>query len=126
MYLALLSQTGRHQPPLALLNRKTSSCKPPSLCLVLGVWSGDSAFVARGSGRAPAPAHRAAPSLCPGKSGPGLCFLHRNFRGWPRDSAHYVRLRTTGDGGDVEVPVGSDLAGFRVLRARVELATYMI
>jgi hypothetical protein len=46
----------------------------------------------------PAPARLAAPPLCvmtavrypqdPGKSGPGLCFLPRNFPGWPWGPAH--------------------------------------
>ena len=33
------------------------------------------------------PVRLAAPSLCPEKSGPGLCFLPRNFPGWPWNPA---------------------------------------
>jgi hypothetical protein len=41
-------------------------------------------------GRALAPVHLVAPSLCPEKSGPGLCSPPRNFpgsAGWPRSPA---------------------------------------
>jgi hypothetical protein len=41
----------------------------------------------RASGRAPTPARLAAPPLSPGKSGPDLCFLPRNFLEWPWDPA---------------------------------------
>ena len=51
------------------------------------LWSGGSGFAAQGSGRALAPVHLVAPSLCPEKSGPGLCFLPRNFPGWPWNHA---------------------------------------
>ena len=61
-------------------------CEPLSW-LPRALWSGGSGFAAQGSGRALAPAHLVAPSLCPGKSGPGLCFLPRNFPGWPWDPA---------------------------------------
>jgi hypothetical protein len=64
-------------------------CEPLSW-LTRALWSGGSGFAAQGSGRALAPVHLAAPSLCPEKSGPGLCFLPRNFPGWPRNPAYQL------------------------------------
>jgi hypothetical protein len=46
------------------------------------LWPGGSAFATQGSGRALASVRLVAPSLCPEKSGPGLCFLPRNPPGW--------------------------------------------
>jgi hypothetical protein len=45
------------------------------------LWPGGSGFAAQGSGRALAPVHLVAPSLCPEESGPGLCFLPRKDGG---------------------------------------------
>jgi hypothetical protein len=72
--------------PVALLNRKPSKLRA-ALVLPRALWSGGSGFAAHGSGRALAPVHLVAPSLCPEKPGPGLCFLPRNFPGWPWNPA---------------------------------------
>jgi hypothetical protein len=61
---------------------KHLDCEPLSW-LPRALWSGGSGFAVQGSGRALAPVHLAAPSLCPENPGPGLCFLPRNFPGWP-------------------------------------------
>jgi hypothetical protein len=64
-----------------------------ALVLPRALWPGGSGFAAQGSGRALAPVHLVAPSLCPEKSGPGLClcFLPRNFRGWPWGPAYWLQ-----------------------------------
>jgi hypothetical protein len=71
---------------LCCWNRKLD-CESRSLLLPRALWSGGSGFAAQGSGRALAPVHLVAPSLCPEESGPGLCFLPRNFPGWPWNPA---------------------------------------
>jgi hypothetical protein len=71
---------------LLLCGKGNLDCEPLS-SLPRALWSGGPGFIARGSGRALAPVRLAAPSLCPEKSGPGLCFLPRNFPGWPWNPA---------------------------------------
>jgi hypothetical protein len=70
-----------------------------ALVLPRALWSGGSGFAAQGSGRALAPVHLVAPSLCPEKTGPGLCFLPRNFPGWPWNPACCVGGRAREIGG---------------------------
>jgi hypothetical protein len=62
-------------------------CENRSL-LPRALWSGGLGFAAQGPGCALAPVHLVAPSLCPENPGPGLCFLPRNFPGWPWNPAY--------------------------------------
>ena len=80
----LLGETG--MSPIVGLLKGNPRCEPLSSAS-RALWPGGSAFAAQGSGRALAPVHLVAPSLCPEKSGPGLCFLPRNSPGWPWNPA---------------------------------------
>ena len=81
----LLGETG--MSPIVGLLKGNPRCEPLSSAS-RALWPGGSAFATRGSGRALAPVRLVAPSLCPGKSGPGLCFLPRNSPGWPWNPAY--------------------------------------
>jgi hypothetical protein len=85
---------------LSSRDRATQTDRPPMLCWNMeprlreplssasrALWSWGSGFAAQGSGRALAPVHLVAPSLCPERPGPGLRFLPRNSPGWPWNPA---------------------------------------
>jgi hypothetical protein len=67
------------------------------------LWSGGSGFAAQGSGRALAPVHLLAPSLCPEEAGLGLCFLLRSSPGWPWGPAYYVEIQPVGSRGELAI-----------------------
>jgi hypothetical protein len=57
-----------------LLKGTSTASRSRAAYVLCGLWSGGSGFAAQGPGRALAPVHLMAPSLCPENPGPGLCF----------------------------------------------------